>query len=99
MEQMGYYLESSKTKPILLEFTSPGCTICETLAPDIEEFEKEIAEKWNFIKIDASKNMQLVIDFDIYGSPTFIIIKDGNVLNKFKGNSFDKVKEVIRSIK
>jgi len=98
MEQIGYYLESSKLKPILIEFTSPGCTICQSLVPEIEDFEKEIADKWNFIKIDASKNMQLVIDFDIYGSPTFIIIKDGVILNKFKGNSFDKVKETIRSI-
>lgn len=98
MEQMAHYLESSKVKPILLEFISPGCTICASIESDVEEFEKEIVDKWNFIKIDASTNMQLVIDFDIYGSPTFIIIKDGIILNKFKGNSFDKVKETIRSI-
>ena len=98
MEQMIHYLELSKVKPILIEFISPGCTICASIESDVEEFEKEIGDKWDFVKIDASKNAQLIIDFDIYGSPTFIIIKDGMILNKFKGGSFDKVKETIRSM-
>jgi thioredoxin-like negative regulator of GroEL len=96
---MSYYLEALKTKPILIEFTSPGCTICASIESDVEEFEKEISANWRFVKIDASVNMPLVVEFDVYGSPTFIVIKGGQVLKKFKGNTFDDAKDFIRDLK
>ena len=99
MERMVDFLDSSLNMPILLEFWTPWCTICQSIEPDVVEFEKEISANWRFVKIDASINTPLVLEFDIYGSPTFIIIKGGQVIKKFKGNTFDDVKDFVRALK
>jgi len=99
MERMVDFLDNSMSVPILLEFWTPWCAICQSIEPDVVAFEKEISKDWRFVKIDASTCMPLVVEFDVYGSPTFIVIKSGQVLKKFKGNTFDDVKDFIRSLK
>lgn len=91
-------LEDSKTTPILLEFWAPWCTICNTIKDDVDSFAEEISDKWKFVKIDASKNMDLANEADVFGLPTFMILKEGKILKSFSGNTFGEVCEVIRSL-
>jgi len=95
---MNDYLNDSKVKPILIEFWSPGCAICKTIEGDLNNLVNELAGKVEFVKIDSPENMPLLIEFDVYSSPTFFILKDGAILQKFKGDSFGKVKEALRTM-
>ena len=95
---MADYLNDSKTKPVLIEFWASSCAICKTIEDDLNTFVKEYASKIDFVKIDSPENMPLVVEFDVYNSPTFFILKDGAVLHKFKGDCFDKVKETLRTM-
>jgi putative thioredoxin len=91
-------LNDSRARPILIEFLTPWCTICNTIMGEVDKFSTEISGKWKFLKIDASKNMPLAEEFDVYESPTFIIIKDGTVLDSFSGNCLSQVIDRIRSL-
>lgn len=94
MKTMKEYLEDSKKKPILIEFWAPTCTICKTIEDDLNTFVKENAQKFDFVKVDSPQNMALVEEFDVYNSPTFFVLTNGAILQKFKGDSFNKVKEL-----
>jgi len=93
------YLNDSKTKPILIEFWAPTCAICKTIEEDLSNFVKENEGKFSFVKIDSPEEMDLVIEFDVYSSPTFFILKDGIVLQKFKGDCFNAVKDALNTLK
>ena len=92
---MSDYLNDSKKMPILIEFWASTCAICKTIEDDLNAFIKTQAGKIEFVKIDSPENMPLVVEFDVYNSPTFFILKDGVVLHKFKGDCFNKVKDAV----
>lgn len=45
----------AKVKPVLLFFVSPTCGPCEALLPEIEEWQKELQDKVEFVFISSGK--------------------------------------------
>lgn len=71
----------------LLDFWAAWCGPCKIMHPIIEEIEKEFAGKVEVVKVDVddAQNQQLVQDYQVGAMPTYIIEKDGQVVEQFIG--------------
>lgn len=68
-------------KPSLLEFYANWCTVCQKMAPDIAELEKQYADKVNFVmlNVDNTKWLPELLRYRVDGIPHFVYLgNDGN---------------------
>lgn len=64
-------------------FTADWCAPCKKTRPLVEEINKDRAIKFQIIDVDSE--MDLVRAFEIKSVPTFIVIKDGEIVNRATG--------------
>ena len=65
-------------------FTADWCSPCKRVRPIVEEINKDSVNKFKIIDVDSE--MELVRAFEIKSVPTFIIIKDGEVVSRSTGS-------------
>jgi thioredoxin 1 len=65
-------------------FTADWCAPCKKVRPIVEDINKDSIVKFKIIDVDSE--MELVKAFDIKSVPTFIIIKDGEIVNRATGS-------------
>lgn len=84
-------MENSKSKttftdminsdtPLLVDFYTDWCGPCKMMAPILKDLKKEMGKKINIIKIDAEKNADAAIKYQVRGVPTLILFKNGQIL-------------------
>ena len=66
----------------LLVFTAPWCGYCNQQKPILEELSKN--NIW-IGDVNGDDNPELVTKYSIQAFPSFVLLKDGNVLNQFRG--------------
>jgi len=76
-------LESDQ--PVLVDFWAEWCQPCRMLAPVIEELANDYAGKVKVGKLDVDSNRETALKYSIQSIPTVILIKDGEIVNKFVG--------------
>lgn len=64
-------------------FTADWCAPCKKVRPVVEEINKDSIIKFQLIDVDSA--IELVKSFEIKSVPTFILIKDGEILNRTTG--------------
>ena len=64
-------------------FTADWCGPCKKVRPIVEEINKDSTIKFKIIDVDSE--MELVRAFEIKSVPTFIIIKDGEIVKRATG--------------
>jgi thioredoxin 1 len=64
-------------------FTADWCNPCKTVKPIVEEINKDSIIKFKIIDVDSE--IDLAKSFEIKSVPTFILIEDGNVINRISG--------------
>ena len=65
-------------------FTADWCAPCKRVRPIVEEINKDSALKFKLIDVDSE--IDLVRAFEIKSVPTFIIIKDGEIIKRKTGS-------------
>ena len=70
------------TKPIIVDVYAPWCGPCQHMMPVIEELEKELGDKYKFVKINVDNAGELARKVGIQGVPTFLIMKKGKEVNR-----------------
>jgi thioredoxin 1 len=65
-------------------FTADWCSPCKRVRPIVEEINKDSTNKFKIIDVDSE--MELVRAFEIKSVPTFIIIKDGEIVSRSTGS-------------
>lgn len=90
---------NNESKPVVVEFYSPTCGTCIQVAPIVEEIAKEFAGEYAFYKINVENDTSYAKQFDVSGVPTFLFMKNGEVLgthhgNFSKGDFIDKMKRL-----
>lgn len=73
------------SKPVVVDFWAPWCGPCKMLGPVLEEIEKELGEKVDFVKLNVDENPITSQTYRISSIPTVIIFKDGKVANTLVG--------------
>lgn len=71
--------------PVLVDFHATWCGPCQTLAPIVEDFAKEMSGKVKVIKVDVDKNQGVSSKYNIRGVPTLILFKNGEIVWRKSG--------------
>lgn len=69
----------------LIDFYADWCHPCHQMHPIIEEVAKEHAGKLTVTKVDVDKEPQRAAEFSVLSIPTYVIKKDGQVVEQFSG--------------
>ena len=70
--------------PVFVDFYADWCGPCKVTSPLIDEISEENKDM-KFVKIDVDQNADLASQYSIFSIPTFIIFKEGKVVNQFVG--------------
>lgn len=73
------------TKPVIIDVFATWCGPCQYMMPILEELEKEHAGKYTFAKLNVDESRDLAIKYSVASVPTFIFIKNNEVLGKVVG--------------
>ncbi|MBW4505875.1 MAG: thioredoxin family protein [Scytonematopsis contorta HA4267-MV1] len=76
-------------KPSLMEFYANWCTVCQKMAPDIAELEKQYAGQVNFVmlNVDNTKWLPEMLDYRVDGIPHFVFLgNDGKSIAESVGD-------------
>ena len=78
--------EIKKSKlPVIIDIYATWCGPCQYVIPIFEELEKELSDKYKFAKLNIDEERDLAIQHNVSSVPTFIFIKDGNVVGMETG--------------
>ena len=81
---MDGYVKSEKL-PVLVDFYSPTCGPCTTLAPVLRTLAKKFHRKVVVATVDTSKNPGCTAFYKIKGVPTLMFFKNGKVVDQITG--------------
>lgn len=77
---------TQSAEPVVLDFWGPQCGPCLALMPDVEKLSENYAGKAKFCKVNVAGNRRMCISLKVMSVPTFLFIKNGEVLDRLTGD-------------
>ena len=71
--------------PVLVDFWAPGCGHCIRMEPALEQLARDLTGRAKVAKLDVSANPRTASFFEIRGTPSFVLVKDGKEAARFIG--------------
>ena len=71
--------------PVMVDFYAEWCGPCRMMSPIVEEFAKDYEGKVKIGKINVDEESDLAMRFGVQSIPSFVFIKDGNVVERITG--------------
>ncbi|NGP88793.1 thioredoxin [Fodinibius halophilus] len=66
--------------PVLVDFYADWCGPCKAMNPILKKLKKMMGDRINIIKVDAEKNADAAIKYNVRGVPALILFKNGQIL-------------------
>lgn len=82
-------------QPTIVMFTAGWCPDCHFIAPVLPEIEAEHPD-YHFVSVDRDAFMDLAIELEVMGIPSFVAFKDGQEIGRFVSKE-RKTKEEINA--
>ncbi len=76
---------SGASLPVLVDFYSPTCGPCKSLAPIIANLSKEYLGRVIIAKLDTSTNPGTAMHYHIRGVPSLLFFKNGQMIDQIVG--------------
>ena len=70
------------TKPVIFEFTADWCPDCRFIDPFMPEVVEKFAD-YEFVKVNRDDFIDLCIELNVIGIPSFVAYKQGTELGRF----------------
>ena len=71
--------------PVLVDMFATWCGPCKMRAPVVAQLAEEYKGSVKVGKLDIDQNVDIVAQYKIMSVPTFLVIKDGEVVKKLIG--------------
>ena len=71
--------------PVLVDMFATWCGPCKMMAPAVAQLAEEYEGTVKVGKLDIDQNVDIVAQYKIMSVPTFLVIKDGEVVKKLIG--------------
>ena len=83
--------------PVFIDFWAPWCGPCQMIGPIVDELANEYEETQVKIgKLNVDENQRITGKYEVMSVPTFIMIKNGEVVDKIVGGvTKEKLKEFV----
>lgn len=85
--------ELKNNETMLVEFYGTWCMPCKMLSGILEKVDEKLESKFPILKIDVDKNMKLVRKYGVLTTPTLIMFKNGEEVEKVVG--FRQEKQIL----
>ncbi|XP_019170748.1 PREDICTED: thioredoxin H2-like [Ipomoea nil] len=94
--QWKLHFDNSKqtNKLMVIDFTATWCGPCKRMEPTINEFAAQYTDV-EFVKIDVDELPDVAQYFEVQAMPTFVLVKNGNVIDKVVGADKDVLQKKI----
>jgi thioredoxin 1 len=74
-------------KPVIVEFGAGWCGTCRIMMPIINDFSKAYRDQIKIVRLDINRNQHLAREYSIQANPTFLFIKEGEVVDHITGSA------------
>ena len=71
--------------PVLVDFWASWCAPCKMVEPVVEELAAEYNDRLKVCKLNVDQNPKTTSRYQIMGVPTFVLFRDGKVLQRRTG--------------
>lgn len=88
-------LSDAASQLVVVDFFATWCGPCKMIAPKLEELAKEMPNIL-VLKVDVDECEDIAMEYEITSMPTFVFIKNKEVITTFSGANYDKLKETIQ---
>ncbi|KAL7598583.1 thioredoxin H1 [Lactuca sativa] len=85
-------------KLLVVDFTASWCGPCRMMAPIFAELAKKFPDVI-FVKIDVDELKSIAEDFSVEAMPTFMFLRDGEVVDRIVGASKDELPKKIETLR
>jgi thioredoxin 1 len=82
---------------LIVDFYATWCPPCKAIAPIYEQLSKqhETPGKIAFAKVNVDEQREVAAQYGIQAMPTFLVLKNGNVVDTVKGADPPSLKRVV----
>ncbi|EFJ34297.1 hypothetical protein SELMODRAFT_166463 [Selaginella moellendorffii] len=82
-------------KLLVVDFTATWCGPCKAIAPIFLEYSKTFTDAI-FVKVDVDQMPAITTEWKVEAMPTFLLIKEGKVVDKIVGADKDQLKKKLQ---
>lgn len=95
----GEFEEFTKDGVVLVDFFAEWCMPCMMMVPVVEELSEKVKGKAKVGKVNVDDNSALAGKFGVKSIPTFVVFKDGKVVDTFTGSvSVEELEEKLNKV-